>query len=137
MPYNEPTIARLTRVVPRSFLRRRFLKLIISSLSSFQVVAQRQLNGVEQCLIVDGFAEISYGHPFQRSLARIIRVVAGYDDDWHSHPGLGHPDLHFKTVHYGHMHVQHDAVGPMGRHRFEQLGTLSLIHISEPTRLLS
>jgi len=31
--------------------------------------------------------------------------------------------LHFKTVHYGHMQVQHDAVGPMGRHRFEQLGT--------------
>lgn len=110
----------LQEMHPKVFFEGGFSK---SSFPRFQpVVAQRQFNGVEQCLIVHRFAEISHGHSVQCSVARLIGIVSGYDYYGHSRAGLGHPRLDLEAVHYRHVEIQHDAVGPTGRKGIKELG---------------
>ena len=79
--------------------------------SRFQVETQRQFNGVEQVLVIDRFAELGGGPSGQRPGARLIRIVAGDDDNGHT--GVGQPGLNVKAAHDGHVQIQHHAIGPV------------------------
>jgi len=81
-----------------------------AALLSHLVVSHRRGDRGEQRLRVHGFSEVRHRSCFHRPFARIVRIVAGDDDDRNPDSGSCHPRLDAKAVDVGHLEIQHDAV---------------------------
>ena len=67
------------------------------------------VDGGEQRVAVDGFAEIAAGAKPQRARPVFDGVVSGDDDDWHARMMARECSLYVEAADFGHMQIEHDT----------------------------